>query len=296
MAETYKPEVAWEYEELLKRVDERDLGVNENTFQDFLEHHTDLIPTPFMLNHGLHFECFISKLRIGPYVSDLAFLTKSSDVWNLVLIELENPSKKLFKGNINEPEFSAEFYHALQQVKNWKREIEDNKEQFLKQLNCIRKPLEYNDVFFKYVIVMGRNKEKSQARSRFIANECEFLKDSLRIITYDTLLSDYKRARRGLSENLVLSLDESGRARIKVLPDGEISTSLFSYVSRDCLEVSREYIERLKEQDYEMDSWLAGKLLIYNEKCTAKGMAKKMPEQSLRRAVLEKMIHDEEQI
>ena len=288
MSETYKPEVAEAYKELLARVDNGDKSVNENTFQDFLEHHTSMIPTPFMLNHQLHLESFISKLPIGPYVSDLAYLTKSSDVWNLVLIELESPHRKLFKGDIRKPEFSADYYHALQQIKDWKAEIEHNKERFLEQLKYLRTPLEYNDVFFKYVIVMGRNVEKSEEGSRLIAHECESYKTDLSIITYDRLLTDYERNRRSLYEDIVLTIKKKNNLILKVLPEGKITTALFTYVRRDHLKLKDEQIEILRKQGYEIDSWLDGHLLAYNQKHTVKGYAEMLPQKSLMREVIER--------
>lgn len=276
MSDSYELEAVKRFEDLLKKASDGDTSINESDLQEFLERYTAFIPTPFMLNHGVHFNCFISKLRIGPYVSDLAYLTKSSDVWNIVLIELENPHKKLFKGKSNRAEFSADYYNALQQIKEWRAEVERNKEKVIEQLKYIRKPLECNDVFFKYVIIMGRNAEKSEARKRLIANECESFMGNLRIITYDTLLTDYEREWKNRQEYIVISLDERGNAKIKTLPNGRINTPVFAYLSHEHLEIDQEKVNRLEEQDYEMESWINGELLNYNEKCTKDGMAKKL--------------------
>ena len=52
---------------------------NENEIQSFLIDNTDLLPTPLLLNHGLHFDFIFSKLQISDgLISDFAYLTNSS--------------------------------------------------------------------------------------------------------------------------------------------------------------------------------------------------------------------------
>lgn len=61
----------------------------ENQIQEFLEENTIFIPMPFLLNHHLHMNCVISKFKLGnEFVTDFAYLTKSSDYWEFVLVEL----------------------------------------------------------------------------------------------------------------------------------------------------------------------------------------------------------------
>ena len=65
-------------------------GNTENQIQEFLEENTIFIPMPFLLNHYLHMNCVISKFKLGnEFVTDFAYLTKSSDYWEFVLVELE---------------------------------------------------------------------------------------------------------------------------------------------------------------------------------------------------------------
>lgn len=72
-----------------------DDSLNENDIQRFLEENSELISTPFLLNHHLHFNVLISKFKISDgLISDFAYLTKSSDFWDLVLVEIEDPKKE----------------------------------------------------------------------------------------------------------------------------------------------------------------------------------------------------------
>jgi len=267
---SYDQNLVKEFKELLD-----DTSKNENDIQKFLEEHTMLIPTPHMLNHWLHFNFFISKLPLGQrYKTDIVYLTKSSDSWWVVLMELENQHKKMFKGNYNHAEFSKDFYAAFQQIKDWKSYLTDNKGEFLKSIDRLRYPLHENKVYFKYVLVIGRNNEKdtSEQRRAALAQE-EVCFGDLRIITYDTLLSYYNQSRRLPLESIVVSPYQGDRFTIKKLPTGEINTPAFAYLKPDDLYMSSSDIEKFRAEDYEIDKWLAGNQLVYNEKYTAEGLA-----------------------
>lgn len=267
---TYDENLDKEFKELLN-----DTSKNENDIQKYLEEHTMLIPTPHMLNHQLHYNFFISKLPLGQkYKTDFVYLTKSSDSWWIVLMELENQHKKMFKGNYKHAEFSKDFHAAFQQIKDWRSYLADNKGEFLKSIDRLRNPLHDNKVYFKYVLVMGRNAEKDnyQERRVALAQEEDCFKD-LRIITYDTLLSYYQKSRRLPLESIVISSFQGDKFTIKTLPTEKISTSAFAYLKPDDLYLSPSDIERFKSEDYEIDKWLSGKQLDHNEKYTAEGLA-----------------------
>ena len=80
----------------------------------------------------------------------------------------------------------------------------------------------------------------------------------------------------------VAFLDSEGNE----LPDDEIRTSMFAYISREHLKLDDWQIKRLKEAAFEMDSWLDGKFLDHNDKYTGKGLANRLPKGNLMRAVL----------
>src|SRR5438874_9676978 len=92
-------------------------STGESEVQSFLEGHSELIPTPFLSNHGLHFGAVISKLPLDTsLISDFAYLTKSSRRWDLVLVELEDPGKPIFTKDPRMAVFSASFNAALAQL------------------------------------------------------------------------------------------------------------------------------------------------------------------------------------
>ena len=89
---------------------------------------------PFLLNHYLHMNCVISKFKLGnEFVTDFAYLTKSSDYWEFVLVELEDAKKKIFTNDKENIYFHSEFNHAYDQITSWKAYVNKNREAILHQ-------------------------------------------------------------------------------------------------------------------------------------------------------------------
>lgn len=248
-------------DEFKNLIDDKDL--NENDIQRFLEKNTELIPTPFILNHGVHFNCIISKLSIGGgHITDFAYLTKSSDMWNLVLVELEDSKKKIFLKNNENIKFSSEFNNAYDQVMEWKLYINANKEQVLKTINILKTPLNKNIVKIKYVLIIGRNKEKENDY-RKTGMFAEKNSEDFRVMTYDSLISEYEN-KNNKTTKLILSQWREG-FEVKFVPK-KIYTSIFGNLSKSYLKIKDKHINELKNQDYQIDKWLEGKYLTVNHK------------------------------
>ena len=245
----------------------------ENHIQDYLENHSILIPLPFLLNHHLHMNSIISKFKIGnEYITDLAYLTKSSDFWYFVLIELEDPKKRIFTKDNENIYFHSDFNHAYDQVTSWKAYISQHTNEILNQIDKLRVPLNENNVIFKYVLIYGRSEEKSTSTKR-TAMFAQKSTEDIRVMTYDSLISNCETLPYN-SEKIILSPWRSQGFKIKTLPN-EISTSIFGYLTPDYLSISSPNIEKLKEQDYQIDSWMNGKLLNINKKYDEETFAQK---------------------
>ena len=60
-------------------------------------------------------------IKLGKeFVTDFAYLTKSSDYWEFVLVELEDAKKKIFTNDKENIYFYSEFNHAYDQITSWK--------------------------------------------------------------------------------------------------------------------------------------------------------------------------------
>lgn len=241
-------------------------NTKESDVQTFLEKNSKLIPLPFKLNHQLHFNAIISKFKISDaYITDFAYLTKSTDFWEFVLIELEDPNKRIFAKKGDNYVFHYNFNNAYDQITSWKAYIENNFESVTKKVNSLRKPLSRNSIRYKYVLVIGRNDEKnSEIKKRLIAQKSN---DNIRVMTYDSLISTYQY---GIPKpKIILSHWKEGY-KIKYL--NTYDTSLFAYVSPDFLKVSKKHKKILIEEGFDIEAWEEGQFLAYNNKYPLSGV------------------------
>lgn len=219
-----------------------DEGHNEQVYQNFIEANTRLVPRDFVQNHGVHLNLVLRKLAFGAdFKSDFFFLSKSSDDWNAVFIEIEKPTSHFFKDGGHE--YHPDFVHALQQISSWRAwlSIEGNQQALVNQLSTIRVPLtmQRNPTYPKFVLVFGRRAEYADSelrRSRIRAEE----RDDFKIITFDSLAE-------GLAGKRDLWLGVR-RAEFTDLQNEEIvDDSLFTWADPHMLTVSEGLYEKLKE-------------------------------------------------
>src|SRR3546814_14039289 len=74
------------------------------------------MPTPDVLHHRLHMNSVIAKFPIGERSTDYAYLSKSTVEWQLVLVELEDSSKRIFKDSSKNDAFTVDFSDAVAQI------------------------------------------------------------------------------------------------------------------------------------------------------------------------------------
>ncbi|KAI4451592.1 hypothetical protein C823_006152 [Eubacterium plexicaudatum ASF492] len=98
--------------------------------------------------------------------------------------------------------------------------------------------------------------------------------NDIRVMTYDSLVSQCESVPYN-GEKIILSTWKEQGFKIKKLPKQEISTSLFAYLRPEYLQISERDIEILKEQDYQIDIWLSGRALSYNDKYDAASLAER---------------------
>jgi hypothetical protein len=152
---------------------------------------TSLVPREFVQNHRVNFYLVLRKLPFGAdYKSDFCYLSKSSDDWNCILVEIERPSFKFFRKGTSD--LHPNFEHALQQVRKWRAWFLNaaNKASFVDHtLAPMRVPLGDNPTFMKYVLVYGRRAEYAgnPVRRRLVAAQED---DDFKILTFDSLAED----------------------------------------------------------------------------------------------------------
>lgn len=251
---------------LIKKIEEllANKETNENDIQTFLENHTELIATPFLLNHGLHFNAIISKFKISDgLISDYAYLTKSSDTWYFVLVELEDAKKNLFTQNAENIRFSSQFNNAYDQILSWKAYVEENRDEVLKKIKPLKTPIIDTPVKFKYVLVISQNTEKTNSKKK----TCMFAQknsDEIRVMTYDSIISSYKNSNSSNDTKMIVSPWREGY-KIKYIPS-KLNTSIFAYLKPEYLKMETEIKSALIKQGYNIKAWEEGELLRFNDK------------------------------
>jgi hypothetical protein len=236
-------------------------SVNEQVVQDFLEEHSELIPVPWMLNHGVHFGLVISKFALDTSLkSDFAYLTKSTAEWYLTLMELEHPSKPIFTANKKVPTFSAEFNAALGQIDSWKAFLEHHRDEVKTRLSSLLGHMRNNRLRFKFVLVYGRNSELESSQDR-IDRFGQLNGHDLKVLTYDSLITGLRH--RGGTRKNILTV---ARRAFKLKHLNCYPGSLFAYLSPHDIEVSDEQIAALEAQDFQMHKWQNGSLLSWNQR------------------------------
>lgn len=217
-----------------------DEDLPEQAYQRHIEQHTELVPREFVQNHGVHFDLVFRKLPFGTnYKSDFFYLSKSSDDWNCVFIELERPQAKFFKPKSNE--LTAEFLAGLNQIDTWRAWFLNaaNRQFFLDStLADVRKPLGNNPAYMKYVLVMGRRSEyagNDTRRQLVKAKEA----DDFKIITYDSLMEDLKR-------KYPLYIAARRNDYVDILSDELVGESMFAWMQPEQIRVGGSLLDKIK--------------------------------------------------
>lgn len=238
---------------------------NENTLQKFLEENTRFMPTPDLLNHRLHLNSVIAKFPIGERTTDYAYLTKSTVEWQLVLVELEDSNKPIFKNSGTNVAFTSAFNDAVAQIDVWRDYVGGHLDQVFEKLQPLMVPpqMARNPLSVRYLLVIGRSEEleHNQARRTRLANYGK--ERSLRIMTYDSIAREV--ASGHASRKAVLRANSRGY-RLQSAEAGP--SSMFAYVMPEHLELAPAAEAALRADRYDVDAWLRNEPLIVNDKWT----------------------------
>ena len=271
-----------------------DKNKDENDVQRYLEDNSELIPLPFLAGHQLHESAIISKLPIGNgYISDFAYLTKCSDYWNLVLMEIEKPKKKIFLKDSEHIKFTADFNNAYDQVLSWKAylEEENNTAELRKRVRKLMgdSPIANIPFYVKYVLIYGRRKEKQDSEKRIrMLNQKNTAEIQVR--TFDSLISEYKS--KPLLPKMILSVWKENGFIIKKVPSKQIEMWLLAYLNSDFIKIDSKARENLIAQGYLIEKWEEGEYLTEDGKMDKLTKYHSLPD-GLIKAVMERELKEE---
>ncbi len=221
-----------------------DKALDESVYQNFLEKNTAFIPVkPYELNHGVNLDLVISKMRIGDsYISDFFYLSKSSDTWNVVFIEIEKPSSKLFN---RDGSIAQDLNKGISQINDWRCffEKDSNKNAFLdnviiKALRNINPSILENPCVFKYILVIGRREEIY--KNPIYKTKLKQLENSdLSIISFDSLSENIER-------KLSYYLGKIKDSNLFIKNEEYISSQLFQFLPPSLYKIKPPLLKALK--------------------------------------------------
>lgn len=147
------------------------VGTREKDLHRFLKQHTQVLDS--------HVAAVYSEVRIGKYRADLVLQYRQSDK-RVVLVELEPHSAQIFtKRNSQRHKVT----HAVQQVRDWIREIHNNASNLPQWLA--------GNYTAEGMVVIGRSKDLTQDQKDILmANNAT---SDIKILTYDDLLERFQR-------------------------------------------------------------------------------------------------------
>ncbi|WP_411706416.1 Shedu immune nuclease family protein [Edaphovirga cremea] len=219
-----------EYIDLLNR------NENEQVYQSYLEENTMFIPREFEQNHGIHFSTVFRKLPLSSdYKPDFVYLSKSSDNWNVVLVEIEKPSSKYFKKN--SITFHTDFNLALQQMNTWRAWFDDESNRNHFKNNVLQGFIEpahmgRNPFNFKYVLVHGRRSEyeNNTQKTALIRGQ---QRSDFSIISFDSLAENIER-------KYPLYVAVKKNSHYELISKHFVDEGIFSWMNTDLLAITKE--------------------------------------------------------
>ncbi|HIE0435692.1 TPA: Shedu immune nuclease family protein [Proteus mirabilis] len=204
-----------------------DQNLNEQTYQKYLEDNPEFIPREFIQNHGLHLSTVFRKFPLSSeYIPDFLYVSKSSDDWNVVFIEIEKPSSKYFLNNTTN--FHNDFTKAIEQMNDWRAwiSIPANLES-LKQNSLIHflvpSVMQRNPLNIKYLLVHGRRKEYEGNEIR--KNKIRSMeRNDFKIISFDNLAVNIEKHEK-------LYIAKKTKTHIDILSDEYVDDGIFVWMS-----------------------------------------------------------------
>lgn len=170
-------------------------SIDEHVLQIFLEKHPLLFlkVSPLSLFLLSRKRCALySKIRLGDFETDFAFVHADSGGAHWVFIEIERADVKLFN---KKGDMSSNLNHAFRQVTNWQSWIKDNKAYAQSFLGKLQRSSGINkETMFcadpSFIIIIGRRSTVSSDDNRLRVEMCNNY-SRLTIMTYDRLLEPF---------------------------------------------------------------------------------------------------------
>ncbi|WP_118132044.1 Shedu anti-phage system protein SduA domain-containing protein [Pseudomonas abyssi] len=249
-----------QYQEKLSSTPEQ--GQKEQSIQDFLERNTELFSEALTYKNYFHQDILISKCPVMDLKSDYAYLSKKSDEWKIVFGELELPDYNFFRKGSGD--FTSEFNHAINQIRQWKLRIKNNQNEVFNFFKLLLQPesMRENPIVFEFELIFGRSEDKNKTAERLRLIQSVSQSEGIVIKSFDTISNDFMGRRENTRKNVISYNGKSIRYKhLNTRPTWD-----FALYNSEQLIVSPEQRKVLVSWGYDMNSWDLGKKLGQNGK------------------------------
>lgn len=236
----------------------------EEIFHKSLCRHSEYLHLPFVQHHGIWFNWILTKYELpSGNITDFAYLSTTSSSNTIVLIEIEDPTKKMWVGTPIKPEKSDPFVKAIEQVQRWRIDLKDpaNFTQLISDFKAMmgNSAMASNTWDVKYALVYGRsNENNTTSRKKMYA---DLQQDGIQLLTYDNLISAHKT--NGTIRRNIIKTTRPGPtfsyAYLNEDPHAE-----FAYLNSGKLFIPKDVKEILIAKGFDINSWEQGNLLSVN--------------------------------
>ena len=237
---------------------------SEQSIQNFFEEYSEVFPLPFYIGHHLQWDALISKFPLDTsLVTDFIYVTRTSNHFLVVLVELESANKRIFTPKDRHIAIGPEFSTAHGQVLGWKDYIERNREAVLSRLSRMMTRGHWEGkVEFKYVLLYGREAEfenREDRKKRFNS----FSTEEIKFVTYDSVWGRFEQSQTPRRRHILRLVKDKFTFKVLAYPENP-ETHIFAWLGPDRFQVSSEHKKVLMADGYEIEAWEQGKLLSLN--------------------------------
>jgi hypothetical protein len=236
----------------------------EEAFHQSLCRHSEYLQLPFVKHHGIWFNWVLTKYPLpNGNVTDFSYLVTTSSSNTIVLVEIEDPAKKMWVGTPIKPEKSDAFVKALEQVQRWRADLREpeNYSQLIAGFKAMmgKSGMALNSWDVKYALIYGRSTENdTSARKKMYA---DLQREGIELMTFDHLVSA-KNNVNAVRRNIV-KVSHPGPtfsyAYLNVEPKTE-----FTYLNYGKFTIGKDARQLLVELGFNIDAWEKGQLLTAN--------------------------------
>ena len=236
----------------------------EEIFHKSLCRHSEYLSLPFIKHHGIWFNWVLTKFPLpNGNITDFAYLVTTSAKNTIVLVEIEDPAKRMWVGTPIKPEKSDAFVKAIEQVQRWQIDLREpeNLAQLISWFKAMmgNNGLASNSWEVKYALVYGRSSENdSAARKKFYA---ELQRGEIELMTFDNLVS--QKSTHSSTRRNIVKISHPGPTfsyvYLNTNPNNE-----FAFLDHGRFDLAKDARELLVLLGYDIDAWEGGQLLNAN--------------------------------